>query len=169
MTIMSPTRRFSVGTCPLMPLWSSLRYSPFHRVRNCWWKDFKCCHQFRMDLDSPFTSGSTMGTRKCPGVNAKRSVGSSEMGDSGLEFRQASIFAWSFWYQLLIGRPYGVPQEEWIARWAIGHRFLSGLQKVSGKHGGSADDGISIVGLDLARTLSSRYETSKGGKKLFSR
>jgi len=32
-------------------------------------------------------------TRKCPGVNAKRSFGSSEMGDSGLEFRQASILA----------------------------------------------------------------------------
>jgi len=32
-------------------------------------------------------------TRKCPGVNAKRSVGSSDMGDSGLEFRQASILA----------------------------------------------------------------------------
>jgi len=30
-------------------------------------------------------------TRKCPDVNAKRSVGSSDMGDSGVEFRQASI------------------------------------------------------------------------------
>jgi len=32
-------------------------------------------------------------TRKCPGVNAKRSVESSDMGDSGLEFRLASILA----------------------------------------------------------------------------
>jgi len=32
-------------------------------------------------------------TRKCPGVDVKRSVGSSDMGDSGLEFRQYSIFA----------------------------------------------------------------------------
>jgi len=44
-----------------------------------------------MDLDSPFTSGSAITrrgppTRKCSGVNAKRSVGSSDMGDSGLEF-----------------------------------------------------------------------------------
>jgi len=51
-----------------------------------------------MYLNSPFTSDSTMDrrgppTRKCPGVNAKRSVGSSDMGESGLEFRQAQIFA----------------------------------------------------------------------------
>jgi len=43
-------------------------------------------------------TGSTMDrrgppTRKCPGVNAKRSVGFSDMEDSSLEFRQASIFA----------------------------------------------------------------------------
>jgi len=41
-----------------------------------------------MDLDSPFTSGYTMDrrdppTRKCPSVNAKRLVGSSDMGGSG--------------------------------------------------------------------------------------
>jgi len=40
---------------------------------------------------------------------------------------------------------------------------------VSGKHDGSADEGLSIVGLDLARTPSSRYETSESGMKLFSR
>jgi len=68
MTTMSPTRIFSVGTCHLLRLWSSLRYSPFHRVRNCWWRDFKCCHRFRMDLDSPFTYCGYVGrpTRKCP-------------------------------------------------------------------------------------------------------
>jgi len=95
MTTMSPTRRFYVGTCLLLLLWSSLRYSSFHRVRNCWWGDFKCCHRFRMDLDSPFTSGCRRGppTRKCHVVNAMRSDGSSDIGDSGLEFRQASILA----------------------------------------------------------------------------
>jgi len=41
----------------------------------------------------------------------------------------------------------------------IGHRLFNGLQKVSGKHSGSANKGLSIVGLDLARTPSSRYET----------
>jgi len=51
-----------------------------------------------MDLDSPFTSGSTLNrrgplTKKCSGVNDKRSVGSSDIRDSGLEFRQASTFA----------------------------------------------------------------------------
>jgi len=51
----------------------------------------------------------------------------------------------------------------------IGHRLLNGLQEVSGKHGGGADEGLSIVGLDLARTPSSRDETSESGKKLFSR
>jgi len=51
----------------------------------------------------------------------------------------------------------------------IGHRLFNGLQEVSGKRGGSADEGFSIVGLDLPRTPASRYETSEGGKKLFSR
>jgi len=51
----------------------------------------------------------------------------------------------------------------------IGHRLFNGLQEVSGKHGVSADEGLPIVGLDLARTPPSRYETSKGGKKLLSR
>jgi len=51
----------------------------------------------------------------------------------------------------------------------ISHRLFNGLQKVSRKHGGSADEGLSIVGLDLARIPSSRYETSVSGKKPFSR
>jgi len=37
----------------------------------------------------------------------------------------------------------------------ISHRLFNGLQKVSGKHGGSADESLSIVGLDLSRTPSS--------------
>jgi len=48
----------------------------------------------------------------------------------------------------------------------IVHRLLNGLQEVSGKHGGNADECLSIVGLDLAF---SGYETSESGKKLFSR
>jgi len=52
---------------------------------------------------------------------------------------------------------------------SISHRLLNNLQEVSGKHDGSADEGLSIVGLDLARTPSSRYETSESGMKLFSR
>jgi len=51
----------------------------------------------------------------------------------------------------------------------IGHRLLNSLQEVAGKHGGSAYEGLSIVGLDLARTPFSRYETSESGQKLFSR
>jgi len=45
------------------------------------------------------------------------------------------------------------------------HRLLNGLQEVSEKHGGGADEGLSIVGLDLARRPSSRDETSESGKK----
>jgi len=37
----------------------------------------------------------------------------------------------------------------------IGHRLHNGLQEVSGKHGGGADEGLFTVGLDLARTPSS--------------
>jgi len=44
-----------------------------------------------MDLDSPFTSDSRRGPPTT--VNAMRSDGSSDIGDSGLEFRQASILA----------------------------------------------------------------------------
>jgi len=44
----------------------------------------------------------------------------------------------------------------------ISHRLSNGLQKVSGKHGRSADE-------NLARTPSSGYETSESGKKFLSR
>jgi len=71
-----------------MLLWSSSRYSSFHRL----------LPPVQNELGFALSSGSTMDrrgppTRKCRGVNAKRSVASSDVGDSGLEFRQASILA----------------------------------------------------------------------------
>jgi len=39
-------------------------------------------------------------------------------------------------------------QGELLMTIRIGHRLFHGLQIVSGKHGGSTDEGLSIVGLE---------------------
>jgi len=51
----------------------------------------------------------------------------------------------------------------------ISHGLFNGLQKVPGMHGGSAGEGLSVVGLDLVGTPSPGYETSEDGKKFLSR
>ena len=98
--IMSPMRRFCLGSLHLLKRWRALRYSVDQRFQKCWVSAWQSLHRFKMGTgvvtERSGKASSGWPIRKWAGVRG--AIPSSLFGSSyvsrGLELRQATRFKW---------------------------------------------------------------------------